>query len=162
MTGYRCEECDRDFSGKQALDDHNRNKHYVTPKIPVTKKMNNRYMWIFLVVVLIVGYFYLVPSVEAEPGKFDEFAQCLTENGVKMYGAYWCSHCETQKKDFGDSFHLVDYVECSLPNNAGQTEVCIEAGIKSYPTWQFGDGVFSAGVIPLERLAERTGCILPE
>jgi len=26
------------------------------------------------------------------------FAKCLTENGAKMYGAYWCTHCENQKK----------------------------------------------------------------
>tara|TARA_Y100000310_G_C20547598_1_gene746368 strand:- start:9 stop:497 length:489 start_codon:yes stop_codon:yes gene_type:complete len=162
MGEFRCKECDRDFAGQQAFDDHNRSKHYTAPKVPMSRKVNKKYMWVFLVLVVIVSYFYFIPSVEAEPGKYDDFAQCLTDEGVKMYGAYWCSHCESQKKDFGDSFHLVDYVECSLPNNAGQTAKCKDAGIESYPTWQFGDGVYAAGVIEFERLAERTGCVLPE
>ena len=163
MTEFRCKECERDFAGQQALDDHNRSKHYVTPRDPIGKKMGNKYIWGLLVIVLVVaGYLYFVPSVDAEPGKYDDFAQCLTDNGVTMYGAYWCSHCEQQKKDFGSSFHLIDYVECSLPNNGGQTKVCEDAGIESYPTWQFGDGVFSAGVVSFEKLAERTGCVLPE
>lgn len=162
MTEYKCEKCDREFGSQQGLDDHNKNKHYVTPKVPVSKKVNNKYTWIFLVIALIVVGIYYVPTAEAEPGKYDDFAQCLTDNGVKMYGAYWCSHCEAQKKEFGDSFRLVDYVECSLPGGNGQTQECKDAGVQSYPTWQFGDGVFTPGVISFESLAERTGCQLPE
>ena len=162
MTEFRCKECERDFIGQQALDDHNRSKHYTTPKEPVTKKLNNKYMWIFLVILILVAGLYFIPSTEAEPGKYDEFAQCLTDSGAKMYGAYWCSHCEQQKKDFADSFHLIDYVECSLPNNDGQTEECKEAGIESYPTWDFGDDLRAGGVLTFDKLAERTGCELPE
>ncbi|MBI2146731.1 hypothetical protein HYU22_05320 [Candidatus Woesearchaeota archaeon] len=71
----------------------------------------------------------LLSSCSSGPGKYDAFAQCLTENGVKMYGAYWCPHCLNQKEDFGKSWQYVNYIECSLPGNQGQTEICATAGI---------------------------------
>ncbi len=162
MSEFRCNECDRDFSGQQALEDHNRSKHYITPKKSLGKKVKNRYIWILLIIVIVVGYLYFVPSVEIEPGKYDDFAQCVADSGAKMYGAYWCVHCNQQKESLGDSFYKIDYVECSLPNNGGQTEECKDAGIESYPTWEFGDGIRMSGFVPLEKLAERTGCELPE
>lgn len=70
---------------------------------------------------------------------YDNFAKCLTEKGVKMYGAYWCSHCQNQKKAFGDSFKYVTYIECADPNSQGQLEVCTKAGITGYPTWEFSE-----------------------
>lgn len=97
-----------------------------------------------------------------EEGKYEVFAECLTEQGVKMYGAYWCSHCNNQKELFGESWHHVTYVECSLPNKAGQTKVCQEAGIKAYPTWEFGDGTRSEGELSLRQLSQRSGCLLED
>jgi len=41
--------------------------------------------------------------------KHDSFARCLTERGVKMYGAWWCPHCVEQKETFGASFEYVPY-----------------------------------------------------
>ena len=35
-----------------------------------------------------------------------------------MYGAYWCPHCQAQKKVFGESFQYVPYVECTQQNRA--------------------------------------------
>mgnify|MGYP002031682199 CR=1 FL=1 len=94
--------------------------------------------------------------------KYDDFAQCVTDSGAKMYGAYWCSHCNQQKESLGDSFYKINYVECSLPNNGGQTKICKDEGVESYPTWEFGDEIRMSGFVPLEKLAERTGCELPE
>jgi hypothetical protein len=36
----------------------------------------------------------------AEPGPFDEFAQCITDSGAVFYGTEWCSHCKNQKALF--------------------------------------------------------------
>ena len=83
-----------------------------------------------------------------------------TDSGSTFFGAYWCPHCSEQKKLFGSSFKNVDYVECSLPNRAGQTRVCNEAGITGYPTWEFGDGTRASGALPLEILSIRSGCSL--
>ena len=91
-------------------------------------------------------------------GRHDNFASCLTENDVKMYGAYWCPHCANQKDMFGTSFDYVNYVECSLPNRAGTTQICQDEGIKIYPTWEFADGSRTEGVMALEKLSRLSGC----
>ena len=93
---------------------------------------------------------------------YDTFSECLTEKGAAMYGAYWCPHCINQKEEFGGSWKFVTYVECSLPQNAGQTPQCREAGITGYPTWVFDDGSRVEGEASFETLASKTGCTLPE
>ena len=93
---------------------------------------------------------------------YDDFAQCLSDKGAKMYGAYWCQYCQTQESMFGNSFEFVNYVECSLPNAAGETESCRQANIESYPTWEFADGKRIEGVIEFKELARITGCSLEQ
>ena len=93
-------------------------------------------------------------------GSYDEFAQCLTTSGVKMYGAYWCPHCNNQKAAFGSSWKYVSYVECSLPGGQGQTQECTEAGITGYPTWVFQDGSRVSGEQSFETLSQKSGCEL--
>ena len=75
-----------------------------------------------------------------------------------MYGAYWCPHCINQKKSFGDSWKYVNYIECSLPGGQGQTEICQQAGITGYPTWEFQDGSRLSGEVPFPVLMQRSGC----
>ncbi|MEX2052302.1 MAG: hypothetical protein WD991_01225 [Candidatus Paceibacterota bacterium] len=93
-------------------------------------------------------------------GKYDSFAQCLRDEGAVFYGAFWCPHCQSQKKLFGSSQKLLPYVECSTADGNSQTQVCIDKGIASYPTWEFADGTRLTGEIPLETLAEKTGCAI--
>jgi len=93
-------------------------------------------------------------------GKYDEFAKCMTEKDTTFYGAYWCPHCANQKNIIGISMEHINYVECSLPEKKGQTQVCIEANITTYPTWEFADGTRLKGVQQLETLSEKTGCEL--
>ncbi len=95
-----------------------------------------------------------------EPGAYDAMAKCLTEKGVKMYGAYWCPHCQNQEKMFGESWKYVTYTECSLPNRAGETEACSKAGIEGYPTWEFASGERVSGEMTLQQLSEKSGCAL--
>ena len=96
----------------------------------------------------------------SSPGEHDTFAQCLTDNGVKMFWAYWCPHCLNQKELFGNSWEKVNYIECSLPGGQGQTAFCEQQGITGYPTWEFGDGTRVAGEISLEELSGKSGCAL--
>ncbi|MFA6520393.1 MAG: hypothetical protein WCT44_02165 [Candidatus Paceibacterota bacterium] len=96
------------------------------------------------------------------PGKYDEFATCLKDKGAVFYGAYWCPHCQSQKKLFGSSQKLIPYVECSTANGQGQLPVCTDKKIEGYPTWEFADGSRMNGEIPLQKLAEKTACVLPE
>ena len=95
-------------------------------------------------------------------GKYNTFAQCLTDAGVKMYGASWCAHCKDQKDAFGDSFSYVTYVECATPGNPNvMTQECKDAGIEGYPTWEFADGSRVTGFQEFQSLADKSGCALP-
>ena len=101
-------------------------------------------------------------SVSVTPGKYDDFAICLKDKGATFYGAFWCPHCQAQKKLFGSSAKLLPYVECSTADGAAQTKICIDNKITGYPTWEFADGSRLSGEIPLAQLAEKTACILPQ
>lgn len=95
--------------------------------------------------------------------RYDAFAKCLSDKKVVMYGAYWCPHCAEQKEQFGASFKFVPYVECGVQGNLrAEQQVCKDADIKHFPTWQFPPmGERVERVLPMEDLSERTGCSLP-
>jgi glutaredoxin len=117
---------------------------------------------VIAVIVLIVGAIALVnrQAKTEETGVQAPLAQCLTDKGVKMYGAYWCPHCAKQKKLFGGAFSKVTYVECGVPGESShqQTKACDDAKIQSYPTWIFPDGSRVTGEQELESLAKKAGC----
>ncbi len=93
-----------------------------------------------------------------QPGLYDDLAQCLTKNGVKMYGAYWCPHCQAQKKAFGNSWKFIDYIECALPGGQGQTKECTDAKIEGYPTWVNKDNKRVSGEQSMSALTDFGGC----
>lgn len=97
----------------------------------------------------------------SKPGKYDDFAICLSESGAKFYGAFWCPHCKEQKAYFGSSQKFLPYIECSTPDRQSQLQVCQDQEIQSYPTWKFDGDVTRPGTMSLEDLAEQTGCELP-
>ncbi|MHB1316579.1 MAG: thioredoxin domain-containing protein [Minisyncoccota bacterium] len=112
-----------------------------------------------VLVVILAGAFFL--RKDNGPGEYDTFATCLKDKGAIFFGAFWCPHCREQKAMFGNSAKLLPYTECSTPDGQGQTSVCKENDIKSYPTWQFANGDRSNGTLQLSELAEKTGCQLP-
>ena len=83
---------------------------------------------------------------------YNTFAKCLTEKGVVMYGTEWCGYCKNQKKLFGASFQLVDYVDCDKDKAA-----CNAAGVSGYPTWVI-NGKSYPGVQSLDKLSSLSGC----
>jgi hypothetical protein len=94
-------------------------------------------------------------------GVYDGFAQCLAASGTKFYGAFWCPHCQNQKKEFGTSAQYLPYIECATPDGQGQTQACVDAKITGYPTWKFADGSTQSGEQSMEKLAELSKCTLP-
>src|SRR3990167_1997862 len=98
----------------------------------MNKKQKNQLIWagVILGVVVLVSVLAFITN---RPGELDSFAQCLEEKGVTFYGAFWCPHCQEQKKMFGNSARLLPYVECSQPDGKTQTQVCIDKKIESYP-----------------------------
>ena len=126
--------------------------------------MKTSYMYIALIIALAVGIVLLRnasnSTTETTLTPYDTFAQCISDSGAKFYGAYWCPHCQSQKKLFNNSKKL-PYVECSTPNGQAQVQECIEAKITSYPTWIFADGSIGDGEQSLALLSEKTSCPLP-
>ena len=111
-----------------------------------------------IVVVFLVG---MLIANQGGP-ELTPLANCITDAGATMYGAYWCPHCAEQKKLFGkEGFESVDYVECAtggpkdVPANPA---LCKEKDVGTYPTWIFGDNSRLTGTQPLALLAQRTGC----
>ncbi|MFA6586073.1 MAG: hypothetical protein WCS86_02840 [Candidatus Paceibacterota bacterium] len=128
--------------------------------------MNNKNIFISVIIILVLGTIGAVllrsssgPSV---PGKYDTFAQCLKDKGAVFYGAFWCTHCQAEKKLFGTSEKLLPYVECSTPDGQGQTQICKDKKIEGYPTWEFSDESRLNGEVPLDQLATKTSCVLPQ
>ena len=142
---------------------------------------------VIIIVVIVLGIFLNKPK---GPGKYGPLAQCIKDSGTEFYGAFWCSHCQSQKALFSGAKDLLPYVECALPleeqkvtdaeikkaklegrlkeNGNPETigiktrqDICKEKDIKSFPTWIFTDGSILTGEVPLKTLAEKTSCILP-
>ena len=128
----------------------------------------NKYIYTLVGLAFIVFVAWLIMT-PGKAGKYDDFAKCIRETkSVTFYGAFWCPHCQAQKARFGSSAKYLPYVECSTPDGRGQLQACIDAGISTYPTWQFATSTTATttsrvtGEMELVQLAERTQCSLPE
>lgn len=124
--------------------------------MPLTKKQ--KIISLIIIIVIAIAAYLIYQQI---PGKYDDFAKCLTEKGAKMYGTYWCPHCLNQKKSFGKSWEYINYIECATTSGE-QTEACIKAGIEGYPTWEFSDNSRNAGAMSFLELSQKTGCALPK
>lgn len=116
--------------------------------------------WLVIVAVIVAGLGASV-FVKQGPGQLDPFAQCIKDKQIVFYGAFWCPHCQRTKAQFGSSARLLPYVECSTPDGQGQTQVCIDKKITTYPTWMKSDGTTLIGEHTLAELSQFSGCPLP-
>lgn len=85
-------------------------------------------------------------------------ADHLKQVGAKMYGAWWCPHCEEQKLLLGkEAFSRINYVECANTQDPRQqADVCRQAKIEGYPTWEI-NGKLEPNVKTPQKLADLTG-----
>ena len=158
MTDLVCGECQKAFTSEEGLQQHRQAKHEVKRATsPSTFSFKKKHV-VAVVIVVLLGIVWWGYAAVTGPGTYDAFAQCLTEKGATFYGAFWCPHCQDQKKQFGKSMQYVQYVECSTPDGKAQIDVCKEKDIRGYPTWTFADGSRLTGAIPFEQLSEKTGC----
>ena len=120
--------------------------------------MAKKYLYsaIALAAIIVGGVWLGGRTSNDAPSPLDDFAKCLEQNEVTMYGADWCPHCQNEKKEFGSAFQYVPYVEC--PKNPKK---CLDMGVDGYPTWIFKDGHKLVGEQGLEKLARESGCALP-
>jgi hypothetical protein len=98
---------------------------------------------------------YLVFLQGQALGDFDQFAECLTEQGLAMAGTDWCHFCQNQKDLFGNSLSKIDYKNCDL-----EKEWCNQNQIGLYPAWVNANGMHFTGVKNFQQLSRISGCSL--
>lgn len=118
---------------------------------------------VFLVVV--VGLLWVLDQQEAPKREaYANLAQCLSEEAVTFYGAFWCPACAQQKAMFDGAVKKLPYLECSEPDRT-RNELCAEREIADYPVWEFvreDDALYRCvGIVSPEVLAHLSGCPLP-
>ena len=118
-----------------------------------------------VLLVIVVGFLWVLDRQEAPKREaYADLVQCLSEEDVIFYGAFWCPACAQQKAMFGGSAKKLPYEECSLPNRS-QNEMCTEKEITNYPVWEFvreDDTLYRCGgIVSPEVLAHLAGCPLP-
>jgi hypothetical protein len=123
-------------------------------------KSDTKKMITYAVVIVLLAAAYLGGRYYRNH-KYDAFAKCLATKQARMYGLYWCPHCIEQKGMFGDAFHYVPYTECAIKGSSEMAAECKVAGVKLFPSWQFGAEPPKEGVLSLEALSDKTGCALP-
>jgi glutaredoxin len=87
----------------------------------------------------------------------ENFAHCLADKEITMFGMPSCSWCQKQKALFGEAFQFVSYIDCSK-----NPQECVSKGINATPTWVFSENDKIESYLTLEQLAEVSGCELPK
>ena len=87
------------------------------------------------------------------------FNQCLSENGVVIYGTEWCPACSSLIESLGgyESAGPV-YVECADPENEQRCREEMKGN--AVPEIQINDELYEGQNTP-EGLSEATGCQIP-
>ncbi|XP_011079033.1 thiol-disulfide oxidoreductase LTO1 isoform X1 [Sesamum indicum] len=92
-------------------------------------------------------------------------AKHLRSIGAKLYGAFWCSHCQDQKEIFGrEAAKLLDYVECfpdGVSKGTKMAQACVDVNLEGFPTWIINGQVLS-GEKQLSELAALSGIKLDD
>lgn len=84
-------------------------------------------------------------------------AQHLNSIGAKVYGTYWCGACKYQRDLFGQAAYTqVQEVECDPRGKNAQPDLCRQAGVRAYPTWEI-NGQNYQGARSLQELAQLSG-----
>lgn len=104
---------------------------------------------------LALSTLFVAWCTKAPTQNLDAFAKCLTEKWAMIYTSETCSHCQNQKKTFGDSWQYIKDIDCLKT-----PQVCSDAWIKWVPNWLI-NGENLMWEQSLETLAAKTGCELP-
>ena len=147
---FKCNICNRDFNSEESMKQHNEMKHPIKER---KAKINTKKYIIFSLLILIVVFSVItINSYMKKPGKYDDFAKCLTEKGVVIYGNDYCSYTMNQLGFFGKSKKYLNYTKC-IDNQ----RLCNEKGVKITPTWEINGEMYEQ-VQTFERLAVISGC----
>ncbi len=105
-----------------------------------------------LFLLLFLSFFVYKYTALSAP-TVQDFAQCITRSGAKMFGSDRCPHCLDQKAMFSSAFEFIDYVNCDF-----HPQECAKAQIHSLPTWHIGTKMIPSGIKSFSELAKLTSC----
>ena len=126
---------------KRVEEEHKQSEEkFGLEKVKKAKKKKTIMAAAIIIAIILIG---LIIYYLASPGKYDDFAKCLTEKGVVMKGEDWCQYTKAQKAMFGKSFKYIDYQ--------------VESDLEIRPTWII-DGDTYERVQSFQTLSELTGC----
>ena len=147
---FKCNICNKDFNSEESLNQHNLVKHAGEKK---KGKANFKKYFIFASIILIVILSILsISSYLKKPGQYNEFATCLTDAGVIVYGNDFCQYTNQQLNFFGKSKEYLNYIKC-----VDNKKLCDEKKIDITPTWEI-DGKMYEQIQTFEKLSMLTGC----
>jgi glutaredoxin len=119
-------------------------------------KESKTFLLVLLGAILLMLGIYLISAHSARQNyDIESLAKCLHEKNTTMYGAYWCPHCQNEKRFFGQYFSYIDYIECEGAD--GSPQKCLAEGVQGYPTWKI-EGRFYAGEKSISELKKISGC----
>ncbi len=153
MEIFECKICSKKFKTEESMKQHGLAKH-TESGIEQTKFNLRKYIIIFLIGAIIVFSVLAVRAYTIKPGAYDDFAKCLTERGVVIYGNDFCQYTTKQLSFFGKSGKYLKYVKC-IDNK----QLCEKKGVKITPTWEINDSMYEQ-VQTFENLARLSGCNL--
>lgn len=103
---------------------------------------------IILIVLIAVVVIYIKNQ---NPGIPADLAKCIGSKS-ELYVKLGCTHCEDQKKMFGDSLKYLNVTDCWY-----ERDFCLVKGIEKIPTWVINRTQYT-GVQEIETLKNLTGC----
>jgi len=118
-----------------------------------------------LTIIIIINLlpFLFFNTVQAEQN-YDDFAQCLTDSGLVIYSSSQCGACAYQEELFGESFGLINLVECNPSAEDYNQELCDARFISATPTWileiEGEEFEREIGYQNFEQLSSWTSCVL--
>ncbi|MAH03200.1 hypothetical protein CMI39_00225 [Candidatus Pacearchaeota archaeon] len=149
---FKCNPCNRDFNSEESLKQHNLAKHTNNEK---KEKINSRKYFVFGIVgLIIILSSFTVYSYMNKPGGYDDFANCLSDIGVVVYGNDFCRFTNEQLNFFGKSKENLNYIKCF-----DNKKLCNEKGIEITPTWEINGKMYEQ-VQDFEKLSQISGCKL--
>jgi hypothetical protein len=94
---------------------------------------------------------------EEDESAINEFASCLADAGLVVYGANWCGYTKALMENIG-GFELASpvYVECTE-----NEELCSSEGVTGYPTIKLNGEVINPQRT-MGGLSQVTGCEVPQ
>lgn len=155
----KCDVCGKEIKDQEGLDMHKKSKHGESKKEDSGRGLSRGTITKSAVIIVIAGLLvWGIVSIVSGIGQYDEFAQCLVDEGVTMYGNDNCPHCQRQKDNFGSSWSIMkeNYVRCGGPGATTESiRKCQEIGVQSTPTWELSDGTTRPGTMSMQELNQR-------